>query len=192
MALADLIARLEHDADARIAELTAKAEAEARSLFAEASRVKETLRTTELGRRRARRQARLERELADARARARAQVLEARHAVLARIFAQARERLPALGASERWAAVLPHHLEHALRYVEGQRVIVKCAPQLTPLVRQHLTGRDTVTVVEDPQTPAGFVVTTADEGVVIDQTLAARLTRSEQRLAVELMARVSP
>ena len=65
MALADLIARLEHDADARIAELTAKAEAEARSILAEASRVKETLRTTELGQRRAARQARLERELAE-------------------------------------------------------------------------------------------------------------------------------
>lgn len=192
MALADLIARLEHDADARIAELTAKAEAEARSILAEASRVKETLRTTELGQRRAARQARLERELAEARARARAQVLEARHAVLARIFEQARARLPALGASEAWSAVLPQHLEQALRYVEGQRVIVKCAPPFTPIVRQHLAGRDTVIVVEDPQTPAGFIVTSADEGVVIDQTLSARLTRSEQRLAVELMARVSP
>ncbi len=136
MALADLIARLEHDADARIAELTAKAEAEARSLLAEASRVKETLRTTELSRRRASQRAKLERELADARARARAQVLEARHAVLARIFAQARERLPALGASERWAAVLPHHLEQALRYVEGQRVIGLVLPQIRENERQ--------------------------------------------------------
>ncbi|MBM4777875.1 MAG: hypothetical protein GQE15_09250 [Archangiaceae bacterium] len=192
MALADLIARLEHDADTRISELTAKAEAEARSLLAEASRVKETLRTTELSRRRSVRQARLERELAEARARARAQVLEARHAVLARIFEKVRERIPTLGASESWASVLPRHLENALRYVEGQRVLVRCSPSSTPLVRQHLAGRDTVIVVEDPQTPAGFVVTSADEGVVIDQTLEARLTRSEQRLAVELMARVSP
>lgn len=191
MALADLIARLERDAEARLTELTAKTDAEATRLLADAARARETHRDRELALRRAARRARHQREQAEARQHARADRLRAQHALLERIFARARLLLPELAASPAWRAALPRHLAHALRYLEGQRVVVKCAPAVVELVRAHLGHRDDVVVLEEPTLALGCQAMTPDESVLIDDTLGARLARAEARLAVELIAEVT-
>lgn len=191
MALPDLIARLERDAEARIAELMARTEAEAETLLAEASRATQTHRDEELTARRLVRRARLDRELSEARHRARADRLNAQHALLTTIFDRARVLIPAIAASAAYAEVLPTHLLDALRYVEGLRVIVRCAPAFTERLKTVLAGRDDVAIVEEPQLAAGLTVSTPDETVFIDDTLVQRLSRLEPRLRVELLAEVS-
>lgn len=191
MALADLIARLERDAEARLAALTAKTDAEVAVLQADAERAKRGFRDRELASRRATRRARLEHEQAEARQRARADRLRAQHALLERVFARARSRLPEVAASPGWRAALPHALVGALKYLEGQRVVVRCPQGVAELVRARLGKRDDVAVIEDPALALGCVVMTPDESVVIDDTLSTRLSRAEARLAVELIAEVT-
>ncbi len=191
MALPDLIARLERDAEARIAELVARTDAETQALLAEASRATQSRRDDELTARRLVRRARFERELAETRQRARADRLAAQHALLAKVFERARAQIPALAASAAYADVLPAHLKEALRYVEGLRVIVRCAPAFTERLRTAVAGRDDVAIFEDPALPPGLTVSTPDETVFVDDTLAQRLSRMEVRLRVELLAEVS-
>lgn len=190
MALTDLIARLERDADARLATLEAQAATEAESLRAEASRLAGQRRERELASRRTRRRARLDTALAEARKEVRGARLAAQHALLARVFARARALLPEVARSEQYLARLPQHLAEARRYVEGVRVVVRCHPSLTERLR---SGEDAqVGFVEDASLSPGVVVSAADESVFIDNTLPARLQRLEARLAVEFIASLSP
>lgn len=191
MGLQDLISRLERDAERRIAELRDKAQAEAEGLLAEAARESAAHRERELGLRRGARKGRYERALAEARQRARADRLRAQHELLARIFTRARELIPEVAASDAYAAALGAHLAEALRYVEGTRAVVRCAPAHLAVVQPLLAARDGVELVEDPSLAPGVVVTTADESVAIDDTLPARLARFEPRLSVELIAEVT-
>lgn len=191
MALTELIARLERDAEVRIAELTARTEAEAQALRDEASRATQCHRDDELAARRLVRRARFDRALAEARQRSRADRLAAQHALLAKVFERARAQIPATAESAAYTDVLPTHLLEALRYVEGLRVVVRCAPAFTERLKTAVAGRDDVAFFEDPTLPPGLTVSTPDETVFIDDTLATRLSRLEPRLRVELLAEVS-
>ncbi|MFZ5439951.1 MAG: V-type ATP synthase subunit E [Myxococcota bacterium] len=188
MALGDLIARLERDAERRVAELKAKADAEVAALEAEAARVRDARRGEELTSRRAARRLRFEQALADARQRARADRLRAEHALLARVFERARVELATVARTPAYAAALEGHLAEALEYLQGQRVVVRCAPEFAARLAPALDARGDAALVEDAALGPGVVVTAADDSVVIDQTLAARLARLEPQLGVELLS----
>lgn len=192
MALSDLIARLERDAEARVQALREKAAAEVAALEAEAARASQVQREHELSSRRAVRRARFEQELADARQRARADRVRAEHTLLSRIFTRARALVPEVGRGPDFAAALRRHLAEALHYVEGVRVVVRCAPEVAPVLVPVLTQRGDAALVEDATLGPGLVVTAADDSVVVDQTLAARLARLEPRLGVELLNTLRP
>jgi vacuolar-type H+-ATPase subunit E/Vma4 len=192
MALPDLVARLERDAQQRITDLRANTQAQVSALAAQAAAVRDAQRDSELRRRRAVRRARLELELAQARQRARADQLHAQHALLVKIFQRAGEQLAAVATSPEYVNALPSHVKEALQFVEGQDVTVRCPPALVRDVRRAVEGRPGVTVVEDAQAPPGILVSTTDGTVVVDNTLPARLKRLVPRLAVELLAQVPP
>jgi vacuolar-type H+-ATPase subunit E/Vma4 len=189
MALEDLIARLERDAEARAAGLEAAADAEASALLAEAGKVAAEVSERELNSRRAQRRAQMDAALAEARRLARGALLEAQHALLARMLARARELVPEVGRSAEYLAELPRHWAEARRFLEGVQVVVRCQPALVALLRSGADAQ--VTFVEDASLPPGVVVTAADDSVFIDNTLPARLQRLEARLAVELLASVA-
>jgi vacuolar-type H+-ATPase subunit E/Vma4 len=186
MALDDLIARLDRDGARRVAELRAKADAEAGALLAQAAVASGEHREAELARRRVARQALLGAELAEARQRARADRLRAQRERLAQIFARARALMPSFAASPGYAAALPGHLEEALRFVEGLAVEVACAPAFAPLVRALVQARPGATLREDAALAPGVLVSAADGSVFIDATLPARLSELEPALEVEL------
>jgi vacuolar-type H+-ATPase subunit E/Vma4 len=187
MALSDLIARLERDAQTRADELDAKAAVEAEALQAEAAQCLVRRREQELKSRRTERRARHEAALAQARRAARGARLTAQHALLARIFARAHALLPEVAGSAEYFALLPAHYAQARRYVEGLKVIVRCHPSTAI----WLHGADSeATFIEDPAAPPGVLVSAADGSVFIDNTLPARVQRLEAKLAVELLAEV--
>ncbi len=188
MALGELISRLERDAEARVGEVRAKAQAQAEALLAEAARATEAHRERELGVRRVERRARLDRELSEARQRAHAERLVGQHALLARVFAAARALIPEVAASPAYLEALPGHLAFALRYVEGMRVVVRCAPAFIAALQPVSDSRADVVLVEDATLPPGVLISSADDSVFIDDTLGARLTRAQPRLAIELLA----
>jgi vacuolar-type H+-ATPase subunit E/Vma4 len=189
MALADLIARLERDAEARAVEQEAAAEAEAGALRAEAERFAAQRRARELSTRRLARRARFEGVLADARRKAQAERLAAQHALLTRVFERANALLPEVARTDGYLAQLPAYFAEARRYLEGQRAVVRCHPSLTARLRPCADAE--VSFVEDASLSPGLVVSAADDSVFIDNTLTARLRRLEARLSVELISAIA-
>lgn len=190
MGLDDLIARLERDADARVAAIRARAQAEAEAIASAAGSASAKHRDETLAARRAERGARLGRELAAARQRAKSELLSRRHETLERIFARASELLAEAERDERYLAAVPQHLEEALRHVEGVPAEVRCRPSVARRLEPVLAGRAQLELVEDPGAPLGVVVRAKDGTVEVDNTLGARLQNVRQELGAELMRRV--
>ena len=190
MALPDLIARLEQDAESQVEAITRRADAEVRAIDAAATEAAAAATASHLGQRRADRHIAHQRELARARRLARARELEARHALLARILDRARARLQEAAASPRYAAALPTHLEEVLAYLEGLPARVRCGASEAARVGPLLSRQPEVELVVDESIGPGFLAEAADGSVFVDNTLAARLSRLETRLAVELLAEV--
>lgn len=185
MALADLIARLEQDAQARVTALREQADAEVRAVEAEALRVAGEASSQRLQQRRHELEAQLQRELATARQQARARELAARHALAGRILARAQALIPQLGSSAEYRARVPAHAAEALTYLEGLRPVLRCAPAFASLLEP--LARDGVTLAVDDAVAPGLVAEAADGSLRVDNTLPARLRRLEARLTIELL-----
>lgn len=191
MALADLVARLERDAQARVDDIGARADAEVRDIEAAAARGVADAAKQRLGRLRAERLSTLARELAQARLRARAAELAAQRALVERIMARARESLAEVEASPRYVEAVPILLDEALAYVEGLEARVRCSPSTALVLRSSASRRD-LRIEIDPSAGPGVTVEAVDGAlaVAIDNSLAARLGRLEPQLTIDLLARV--
>jgi vacuolar-type H+-ATPase subunit E/Vma4 len=189
MALADLIARLEQEAQSRVEAIQHDADAEVGAIETEAEQKVQALTAHELAHGRVARQVGMERERASARRRARARELETLHHQIRRILTRARALVPEVAASPRYAAALPLHLEQALLFVEGLHPRVRCqaacAAVLAPMV-----ARCGAELVIDESVGPGVFVEAGDGSVLVDQTLVSRLTRDERRLTIELGRRL--
>ncbi len=191
MGLADLAARLERDADARVGAIRARARADVEAVEVEAQR--STLQSREDARTSARRdrRARLARELAAARLSAQEDELRAQHAVIERILARTRELFDGALGDGAYLAALPGQVEDALRYVADRPVLLRCHPSLLPVVQRGATS-ESCTCEGVPGMPIGVTLSARDGSVDIDDTLAARLERLRARLSVALLARLGP
>jgi vacuolar-type H+-ATPase subunit E/Vma4 len=185
MALSDLIARLEQEAQSRMEAIERDADAEVRAIEAEAEQRVQEITARELEHGRAERHVGLERERALARRRARARELEAFHSQIRRILTRAHALVPDVAASALYIAALPSHLEQALLFVEGLHPRVRCqaacAAVLTPIV-----DRCGAQLEIDESVGPGVFVEAENGSVLVDDTLAARLTRGQSRLTIEL------
>jgi len=190
MALVDLIARLEEDASSQVEAIRRQAEDDVRAIEATAEQAISDERAAHIGRRRAERQAAFRQELAEARRSARARELEARHALLNRVFARARALLPDAGRSAGYQRALPSHLDEALSYLEGVACRVRCPSGCAPPLDEATASRQGASLEVDESVEPGFIVEALDGSVVIDNTLTARLARLEGRLSVELTREV--
>ncbi len=190
MALTDLIARLEQDADTQVEAITRQADADVLAIRSAAAQAAAASTANHLAQRRAERQAAQERELAHARRLARTRELEAQHALLGCILDRARDQMSKEAASPQYMAVLPRHLEEALSHLEGLAAQVRCGPSAAAVLRSAVSARPSLDVVVDEAIGPGLVAEAADGSVIVDNTLAARLARRETRLAVELLAEV--
>jgi vacuolar-type H+-ATPase subunit E/Vma4 len=186
MALSDLISRLEQEAQSRVEAIRREADAEVRTIEAETERSVEEITTRQLERGCAARRVDHERELARARRQARTRELEALRAQIDRILSRARALLPEIAASPAYVAVLPSHLEEALRFLEGLHPQVRCQSAFAPLLQPIVARCDGATLVVDDTVGPGIVAEASDGSVSVDNTLAARLARNERRLTIEL------
>lgn len=190
MSLADLIARLEQDADTKVEAITRQADADVLAIQSSAAQAAAESTTRHLAQRRAERHAAYARELAHARRLARMRELEAQHALLSRILDRARVQMPKAAALPQYVAVLPRHLEEALSYLEGLAAQVRCGPSAAAVLRPAVSAHPSIDLVVDEAIGPGLVAEAADGSVLVDNTLAARLARLETRLAVELLTEV--
>jgi vacuolar-type H+-ATPase subunit E/Vma4 len=185
VALPDLIARLEQEAQSRVEAIQREADAEVRAIEADAEQTIRELTARQLEHGRAERHVGLERERAFARRQARARELEALHAQIRRVLTRTRALIADAAASAAYTAAMPSHLEEALRFVEGLHPRVRsqsaCAAKLAPVVT-----RCGVELVIDDSVGPGVFVEAGDGSVFVDNTLAARLARRESHLIIEL------
>lgn len=187
MALDDLIARLEHDADAQVEAIARAADAEVASISAAAERALAARTEQSLASERAGRQARFARELADRRRAARAIELAAAHAVIERVFARALDLLPAVARSPAWTGVWPALIGDALSYLDGAACRVRCLPDMVGSIQAAVGGDAAVAVVVDGNVGPGAVVDAVDGSVTVDATLAGLLKQRGPRLAIGLL-----
>ncbi len=183
MGLEELVARLERDADARVAAIEAKAREEIDAFESERARAASARESEALAKKRDARTRASERELAKARRRASSDVLRARHEVFDRAIARAPELLASANVDAVYRATLAARLEDALAHVTGDAV-VRCRAELADAARAALGERAEVRV--DDAVASGFVLETAN--VVIDETLASRLARMRDALVMALAA----
>src|SRR6185369_17878102 len=113
MALADLISRLEHEAEDRVRAIHAQADVEMRAIEQATDEAIAEIASRQCERERAQRYLVHQRELAIARRQARARELEAHHAQIGRILNRARTFLFEIAASPAYAEAVSSHLVDA-------------------------------------------------------------------------------
>jgi vacuolar-type H+-ATPase subunit E/Vma4 len=185
MALSDLIARLEQEAQSRVEAIERDADAEVRAIEVEAEQRVEEITARELAHGRAERHVGLDRERAFARRQARARELEALHHQIRRILNRARALVPEVAASARYATAVAAHLEQALLFVEGLHPRVRCHAACAAVLAPIVTRCGAHLEIDESVGP-GVLVESGDGSVLVDNTLAARLARGESRLTIEL------
>ncbi len=183
-----LLASLEREADAEIERVRSDARARAAALTSQAADRSKQKREATLGQREEEGRAALERALAGARHAARGRVLEARGALLERLFGELRAALPAIIGTAAYRAALPAAFTRTLAFAGDQAVIVHCAPALAALLRPLVKSHGGLTIHPDPELGAGFRIATTDGVLEVDGTLEGRAELLRPRLALEALA----
>jgi vacuolar-type H+-ATPase subunit E/Vma4 len=190
MGVDTLIARLEQDAQARIAALQAGADAEIAAIDRECAQGAAMDQSQVLAARRAERQAAFAVEHARARQQAAAQVLAAEYAFVDRVFARAQALAATAGV--RFVEALPRYIEALAGHLGGQAATLRCRPELAEALQRCAGDLGDVTIATDEAMPVGFVAATGDGRCTIDCTLPARLSALRPRLRAALLSRVPP
>jgi vacuolar-type H+-ATPase subunit E/Vma4 len=190
MALAQLITRLEQEAQLRADAIRADGEEQLRAIDAATAEAAGEVVTAYLAQERVRRQAAHARALAIAQHEARARELEATRAQVARILDRAYELIDELAASPVYLSVLPAHVQEALSFLEGLRPRVRCRASLAAVVQPSVAQHTGATLVVDDAVAAGVVAEADDGSVLVDNTIKARLARREPDLATALARRL--
>ncbi|MGE0440464.1 MAG: V-type ATP synthase subunit E [Gemmatimonadales bacterium] len=186
MALAELLARLESEAQTEAARIASDAAARAREIADAGSARLERERRAATERLHRTREDAVRRGLAAAERSARERRLTARAAAVDRILAAARGTLQSVPA-ERYAALIPELVADTVRYLEGRAAVLTCPADAAPRVAALAAG---ATVESPPGALPGILGRTADGRVTVDNTLAARLDRRQADLAIALAARL--
>ena len=190
MGLADLISRLEQEAQTRVNAIRSEADAEVRAIEAETERAVADITARQLQRGHVARQLAEQRALAEARQEARARELEARHAQITRVLARSRALIREVAESDLYVSTLPAHVREALSFLEGLQPRVRCHPAIAPVVQAAIGAYPGATLLTDDTLGPGIVAEAADGSVTVDNTLAARLAGAGMRLTIELGRRL--
>lgn len=199
MAIDTLVETLEANGRKRAADILREARAEVRRIRERADREEARRRGERLAGLGRELRAELSGEIARARGEGRRAALEARREFLERVFERARERLPSALGSESFRESLPARIEAASRYLPGGTAVVSCPPEVETLVRSAIEAseRDVglgrlagLEIESDPAAGPGFRLRSGDGGVVVDDTLAGRLTRRRPELEIAILERL--
>ncbi len=190
MALADLLATLEHDALARLAEARAAAEAEAARLRAEAAETAARRRAEVTATTRATLAQESGHAVALATQRVQHTVLASRERAVQRVLAAARAQCreppppdlhPTLVALAR----------AGLRYLEQGRAVARGDPALLAALRAAVDGTHDLVLAPDPSVGAGIHLASADGRARVDASLLGRLAHREDEARAFLVRRLT-
>jgi vacuolar-type H+-ATPase subunit E/Vma4 len=197
MALAELLAALRREADARRERILAEADARVERIRASSAAVRERRRSETLAGVTSGEAAAARRAIAQAEAAARRSVLTARDELLGKVRASVGAQIEAAAADPTYLASLPTELARALARLPDGPVTVRARPELVPALSEALrtpeVGRGrSVRVARAPSMGVGFTAHSSDGEVEVDATLASRLDQAWPRLAVDVIAEGAP
>ena len=188
MSIDALLLHLEEDAKGEAARLQGAAEARAAEIVARAEADVARHRALHLERIASERRSAGQRQVAAARAEAREQFLRARATVLDRVFGRASAQLEATAAA-RYAASVGHLARDAAQYLEGASARLRCPSDAARALGDAVRDLPDVTV-EPAAVAAGVTGVSADGRVLVDNSLPALLARQLADLAIALAARI--
>jgi len=188
MSLDALIARITLEAQARIAAVRARADAEVAALAEAGTQAASRNVEQELARREAARQRAHAVERAAARRRAAASVLSAQHAFLDRVFARAASIAAEAGGDATYLEALPGQVAALQAHLGGRRATLRCRPDLAARLQPLLADMPQLDLVADDAVPAGFVAEASDGNCTIDGTLTGRLAALRPQLEPGLLS----
>ena len=188
MSIDALLLHLEEDARREAARLRQEATARAEEIVARAEADAARKRALHLEHIAGQRRSAGERQVAAARAEAREQFLEARMAVLDRVFDAAAASLGRMEVS-RYTGSVAHLAQDAARYLERGPAVLQSPPDAVAVAAEAVRDRPDVRV-EPADVPAGVTGRSGDGRVLVDNTLAAILARRRADLAIGLGARI--
>ena len=186
MALAELITRLERDAQDRVRAVQERADAEVQAIDDATQKAVAEIVALQYEQERTERERVRQRELAMARRRARARELEAERLHIGRILNRAHAVVPEIAASPAYLGALAAQLQEALSFLDGLQPRVRCQAAFAPLLQAGIERHAGAKLAIDASVGPGFVAEAADGSVIVDGTLATRLARAETRLAMML------
>jgi len=193
MPLDHLLAALERDGSAQAEALIVQARAAAAAIARESDERVAQRRAEALDSRKAELSGAAQTALGETRRAGRRALLAARHRLLERVFAAARDLFPDVVARDPYRTdVLPRHLAEALAAVGAENAVIHCGAALVPAVRAALARKRHLTIEGDAAAPPGIRVVTTDGAIQVDNTLDGRLERLRGRLALEVLATVEP
>ncbi len=187
MALPELLAALEREAETRIAGELEAAKAEAAAITAAAGARLTRRREDALGRATTLLRAESEQRWALASRAAERSVLASREGMLERVLTRVRERLSTATVAQAAGALLQGLLQDALAYTGSEPADIRTAPQASARVAQALDGRPGVTVVPDRTVGSGSIVATSDGRLTVDASMAGRLAAREAEARIYIL-----
>jgi vacuolar-type H+-ATPase subunit E/Vma4 len=183
-----LLATLERETDAEVTRVLDEARAQAADLTRAAEQRMAERRAAMLGKRETEARAQHERALAGLRLSARARVLQARAALLDRVFEALRAALPELAQSTAYRRDLAQRVHRLSAFAGDQAVTVRCTPALSAALRRLVQTNGHIRIRSDASIAAGLLVTTADGALDVDGSLESRLEQLRPQLALEALA----
>jgi vacuolar-type H+-ATPase subunit E/Vma4 len=192
MPLADLLTALERDGQQAIDQELERGRTEARRILEEAAANATRQTGEELARHDAELRAQAERDVVAAKRRAEGLVLEARGALLDRVFRAAEAAFPAARAWPEYRAALDADIEQGIRFLPEGKVVVTCAAPDQTLVETLLGNRENPAVAASGELTAGIRVTSGDGVIEVDRRLTTRLRAGRPALSIELLAALEP
>jgi|GEM_PF-5194825 vacuolar-type H+-ATPase subunit E/Vma4 len=182
---ADILAKaIVAQAEEEAKKLRQSAEAEAKRILAEAKAERDRRHAIESREETARVRRQTATELALARFEARQSLLKAREELIEQVFAELPAALDTLRKSASYPRLLAGLVREAAAALQGDRFIVKVAPEDRPAAEQAMRADDgpKVQIEEDAGLRGGCVVYQEDRRAYYDNSFAAIVARDKQRL----------
>ncbi len=189
MSLEALLAAVEADAKTHATAIRDAAREQASAVIARAAAAVDRRRAVALARLDQARRGEMAREAAAAERALREQVLAARSLVLGQVRQETRLGLTSLGIAG-YAALVPALVAETLAYLEDRPSVLCCPPDAAEVVRHAAAGREQVSVEPGAGHAAGLTGASRDGTVQVDNTLAGRLDRSWDDLAIQVARRL--
>jgi V/A-type H+-transporting ATPase subunit E len=186
MALDEILKALEEEGDREVAEIIAKARAQADKIIEEAKEEAKRLKNEEVDKAKRAAESESARIINAARLFAKKEIIRAKEECIKKVVEEARERLKNLRRGKEYPQILQRLIAEAMEGVDG-RVVVKVNPEDKELAQKLLSDfQITYELKPESNIEGGLQVQTKDASIFINNTLESRLNKAAQLLKTEV------